>query len=90
MEHPTGGKGWYLHSVQVLTGVAFHESPFRTLALQQVGAQRHLPTCHVRPQLLANPPAHLQNERLRDGRVGKFAVLIGLPKGITDGCCLYV
>lgn len=45
-----------LHTKDVLTLVAFEQGPLRCLALQQVGANGHLPTCHVSPKALTNSP----------------------------------
>jgi hypothetical protein len=37
----------YLHSKQLLAGVALEQRPLTGLALQQVGGQSHLATCHL-------------------------------------------
>ena len=45
-----------LDTKDVLTVVAFEQGPLRRLALQQVGADGHLPTCHVSPKTLTDSP----------------------------------
>lgn len=50
---PLGGTN--LDTKDVLTLVAFEQGPLRCLALQQVGADGHLPTRHVGPKALTDP-----------------------------------
>lgn len=45
-----------LDTKDVLTRVAFEQGPLGRLALQQVGANSHLPTRHVSPVALTDSP----------------------------------
>lgn len=51
---PLGGTN--LDTKDILTRVAFEQGPLGCLALQQVGADGHLPTRHVGPKTFTDPP----------------------------------
>ena len=46
----------HLDAKDILALVASEQSPLGRLALQQVGAHGHLPTRHVGPEALTDPP----------------------------------